>query len=72
MKTVWMVCKAPSGKYYDGFYGMDGNIHSDNQIFNQDNIPYYLDSSFQNIVVGIGAFKPSIHYVQKILQGQGL
>jgi hypothetical protein len=70
MKTVWMVCKGSGGKYFDGFYGMDSFIHSDEQIFDQKNMPYYIDSSFQNIVVGVGRTKPSVIEVQKILQKQ--
>jgi hypothetical protein len=67
MYTVWMVCQAKDGKYFDGFYGMDCNIHSEYQIFNQENIPYFIDSEFKNIVVGIENTKPSVIEVQKIL-----
>jgi len=71
MKQVWMVCKAQGGKFYDGFYGMDSNIHSNEMIFNQDNIPYIINSEFKNIVVGIGETKPSPNEVQKLLIKMG-
>ena len=41
---IWMVCKSKGGKYFDGFYGADSNIHSEEQIFNEENMPYRLDS----------------------------
>lgn len=65
---IWMVCRSGmSGKYYDGFYGADCNIHSEEQIFNKDDMPYYLDSSYVYIVVGIGD-KPSVMEVQNLLE----
>ena len=71
MKTVWMICKGADGKFYDGFYGADCNIHSSEQIFNQDNVPYYIDSDFVNIVVGLGEIKPSVCAVQELLIKMG-
>ena len=69
MNTVWMICKYEGGKYYDGYYGGDCNIHSDEQIFNQDQFPYYIASKFKNIVVGVGIQKPTVREVQKLLEG---
>jgi len=70
MKKVWMVCKSTGGKYFDGFYGMDSSIHSSEQIFDQDNIPYEIDSYFRNIVVGVGREKPNPARVMAILNHQ--
>jgi len=62
---VWMVCKAKSGKYFDGWYGFDSFIHSEEQIFSEENIPYELDSAFMNIVVGVGD-RPTVSFVQRL------
>jgi len=66
-----MICKSPCGKYADGFYGWDSNIHSDEQIFNEEEMPYVLNSAYINVVVGVGD-KPSIQSVRNILAKHNL
>jgi hypothetical protein len=55
----WYVVWAPeSGKFDDGYYGWDGNLHSDCQIHAEDELPYG-SCDLVNILVGMGR-KPNL------------
>lgn len=60
----WYVCKS-GDKYADGYFGWDGTIHSDCQIFSVNNFPYKKREGA--IEVGEGK-KPSVEEVRKILK----
>jgi len=64
----WYVVKSTdSEKFADGFYGWDGNIHSEEQIFAEDELPYTNASPFQNILVGEGLYKPSVSHANEVV-----
>ena len=65
----WFVVQSTCGKYADGWYGWDGHIHSDEQIFAENELPYRESSFIENNpgkgdmhkwLVGTGK-KPSVH-----------
>jgi hypothetical protein len=61
----WYVVRETGGKFADGYYGFDGNIHDDEQIFSGNSLPYKPNSDgIENILVGTGK-KPNIYDAQK-------
>jgi len=63
--TKWYIVKDDdSGKFADGFYGWDCNIHSEDQIFPDDELPYTIDAPYELIFVGEGDYKPSLKHAQ--------
>ncbi|AMO55546.1 hypothetical protein GZ77_09630 [Endozoicomonas montiporae] len=67
-QTVFYVIKFVSnGKYFDGYYGGDGSIHSDEQIVADFDMPYVHDPEHATeIVVGIDV-RPTVEQVNQIL-----
>lgn len=64
----WYVVKdKSSGKFADGYYGWDGSLHQDEQIFPENELPYKENSEMEFILVGRGD-KPSVMKVQEKLQ----
>ena len=66
----WYVTQSSCGKYADGFYGWDSNIHCDEQIHDLDGSPYVASptSSYKLVGVGLHDSKPSPDYVRKYLE----
>ena len=62
----WYVLKVDN-KYDDGHFGMDGNIHSEEQIYSWGDIPYE-EGYGERILVGSGE-KPSPYEVDRLLRG---
>lgn len=69
--TKWYICKSTNGKYADGYYGWDGGIYSDEQIFHSGNLPYDEHDGIEYILVGEGA-RPQLYKVQSMLYQEGL
>jgi hypothetical protein len=66
---IWMICQdKDGGKFYDGFYGWDANIHSQEQIFSRKDIPFKLNPNMRMLVVGMGRNKPSVNEVNRLLR----
>jgi hypothetical protein len=77
-KVKWIVCPVThyyvvqdkkGGKYADGYYGWDSNIHSDHQIFREDELPFKFNDDMNFIVVGKGS-RPSPINVMEFLQNR--
>jgi hypothetical protein len=65
--TNYYVVQSECGKYADGFYGWDGSIHDDEQIFESGDLPYKPNSpGIANILVGTG-IKPTVEEVNQKL-----
>lgn len=65
LNREWYVVHESGGKFADGYFGFDGNIHDDEQIFSGDSLPYKPNSEgIQNILVGKG-IKPNVYDAQK-------
>jgi hypothetical protein len=63
----YFVVKSEQGKYCTGYYGWDGNIHSDHQIFREDELPFDIGTKgVEFIQVGFGE-RPSPYNVQEML-----
>lgn len=63
----YFVVRSKQGKYCTGYYGWDSNIHSDHQIFKEDELPFDIDNKdYTFIQVGEGE-KPSPYNVQEML-----
>lgn len=62
LRKKWYIVKSQSsGKFADGFYGWDCNIHSDQQIFAEDELPFIVGApGYDNILVGVSDAKPSV------------
>lgn len=63
----WYIVRAScSEKFADGFYGWDCNIHSEHQIFPENELPFIKDApGYENIPVGVGE-KPSVTVANEI------
>ena len=58
----YYVVQSSDGKFADGFYGWDGTVHSEEQIFAECDLPYKPDSpGITNILVGTGVKPPMLH-----------
>ena len=65
--SAWYVVQdTGSGKYADGFFGWDSNIHSDEQIFQEDKLPYHPNDAMAFIEVACGN-KPCVTDVQDFM-----
>lgn len=68
VSTKWYVVRELGGKFADGYFGWDGHVHSEEQIFEEENIPYKKDSlGMEFIHVGTGV-KPSVYQVNTQLE----
>ena len=52
------------GKWSDGYYGWDGDIHSDYQVFPESRLPYIPNEDMDFICVAEGDYKPSLEHVR--------
>lgn len=66
--TKWYIVQSKlGGKFFDGFYGWDSTIHSDEQIVPEDELPFLPDApDIDNILVGEGDCKPCISHANRI------
>jgi hypothetical protein len=55
-------CKQ-SGKYADGYYGWDGSVHSLEQVFAEDELPYHPSDDLEFIFVWHGPEPPTLDQV---------
>lgn len=67
--TKWYVSKHDNGKFFDGWYGADANIHDDEQIHTLEDAPY--DEGYCELIcVGEGE-KPTPEQAMGSLVEQG-
>ena len=59
----YYVAMSSCGKFADGYYGWDGSLHSDVQIFHEDEYPY-KDFEYSILVSFNG--RPSLEEARKI------
>ena len=64
--TYYIVQDKTSKKFADGYYGWDGNIHSDCQIFAEEDLPYYENDRMD--FIKLGDERPSIAKVWELLE----
>ena len=67
-KNFYVVQSEDSGKYADGYYGWDGQIHSDAQIFAESDLPYVTTSGIKNILICNGHIRPLVTQVLEVLR----
>ena len=65
--TNYYVVQSTCGKFADGFYGWDSNIHSDEQIFAECDLPYVVDPAYNRILLCNSITKPSVSGVNIFL-----
>lgn len=66
--TRWYVVRSDCGKFSDGYYGWDAQIHSDAQIFAESELPYVVCPEFKRILVAERQHKPGLEEVLKFLE----
>lgn len=64
----WFVVQESGGKFSDGYYGWDAQIHSDAQIFAESELPYVVCPEFKRILVAERQHKPGLEEVLKFLE----
>lgn len=74
--NYYVIVDGVSGKYADGWYGWDGSVHSEEQIFSGEDIPYKEEcfqpgGGMKAICIGVGS-RPGLHHVQGYLNARGL
>ena len=60
----WYIVRSDR-KFADGYYGWDANIHSEEQIFEEGDLPY-KEGSYENVLVATGE-KPTVFEVNEFL-----
>jgi len=63
---MWFVIKNKQGEYADEYFSWSSKIHSSDQIFAKDELPYLVNSAMSIILVAEGE-KPTLQEVNKIL-----
>ena len=63
----WYVVVASDNRISDGFVGWDSSLHSREQIFSDDELPYNDSSPYVNVLVSEGVKAPSLLEAQKVL-----
>lgn len=66
-RVVWCVVRNEQGSFADGWFGWDGSIHEEDQIFEATDLPFRVCPQYTVIVVAVGGRKPSVTQVRKTL-----
>jgi hypothetical protein len=57
----WFVVVSGDGRFADGFYGWDGSLHSSDQIFAEEDLPYSPSTpDIRNVFICTSLYKPSL------------